>query len=88
VAYLKSLGADPVATAAATTAASASGAVRDLVTSDAVKTASGIALVYHGYRRTGSIFWALMYGLAGRTAPVVAVPVALAQGYGKRKECP
>ena len=59
----------------------------DLVHSDAVTTASGIALVYHGYKRTGSILWALLYGVAGKKVPAVAVPVALAQGFGKKKTC-
>jgi hypothetical protein len=59
--------------------------LRDTLTSDTVKTASGIALTYHGYRRTGSIFWALLYGLAGRSVPVIAVPLAAAQGFGKHK---
>lgn len=46
------------------------------------------AMMFHGYRRTGSIFWALAYGLAGYEAPIVAVPIALAQGFGKKKPCP
>lgn len=58
-----------------------------IVSSPAVKTASMAALTYHGYRRTGSILWALFYGLVGRTVPVVAVPIAAAQGFGKRKTC-
>ena len=51
------------------------------------KPIAGAALVYHGYRRTGSLFWAAIYGLAGYTAPIVAVPVALAQGFGTRRVC-
>jgi hypothetical protein len=62
--------------------------LRAIVTSEPVKTASAIALTYHGYKRTGSIVWALLYGLAGRTVPVAAVPIALAQGFGQRKACP
>jgi hypothetical protein len=58
------------------------------LSSDFVKTASSVALVYHGYKRTGSLIWALLYGLAGRMLPTVAVPVALAQGFGTRKPCP
>lgn len=61
--------------------------VAGVVGSPAVKTGSAILLTYHGYRRTGSILWALLYGLAGRTIPVVAVPIALGQGLGKRKIC-
>jgi hypothetical protein len=58
-----------------------------LISSPAVKTASAVALTYHGYRRTGSILWALFYGLVGRTVPVVAVPIAAAQGFGKKRTC-
>lgn len=60
----------------------------DIVHSPTVKTVSAIALTFHGYRRTGSLVWALVYGLAGRTVPVAAVPIALAQGFGERKPCP
>jgi len=59
----------------------------DMLDSSSVKTASAIALVYHGYRRTGSFIWAMLYGLAGRYEPAVAVPIAFAQGFGKKKEC-
>jgi len=62
--------------------------LRGALTSEPVKTAAAIALTYHGYRRTGSILWALLYGLAGRLVPVAAVPIALAQGYGQKKACP
>jgi hypothetical protein len=62
--------------------------LRGALTSEPVKTASAIALTYHGYRRTGSIVWALIYGLAGRLVPVAAVPISLAQGYGQKKSCP
>ena len=64
------------------------GATADLVHSEAVTTASAAALVYHGYKRTGSIVWALLYGLAGKKIPIVAVPVAVAQGFGQKKSCP
>ena len=84
--YIRTLGADTPAAVAKP--ASGNAAVRDLVDSDAVKTIASAALVYHGYRRTGSIFWALVYGLAGRTAPVVTTAVAVAQGFGERKTCP
>lgn len=55
------------------------------VSSPGVRLASSIALTYHGYARTGSIFWALIYGLAGRIVPVAAVPISLAQGFGQKK---
>ena len=59
--------------------------LRDRLSSETVSTASAIALTYHGYKRTGSILWALVYGLAGRAVPLVAVPVAVAQGFGTKK---
>lgn len=37
---------------------------------------------YHGYRRTESIGWAVAWALAGSLVPVIAVPVAFAQGFG------
>jgi hypothetical protein len=57
-----------------------------LVDSSTVKTAAGVALVYHGYKRTGSVLWALIYGALGRVSPLVTGAVAVAQGFGKRKE--
>ena len=75
--YTRTLGADDTPTSLAT-----------VVHSDSVKTGAAIALTFHGYRRTGSLIWALVYGLCGRIAPVVAVPVAFAQGFGERKPCP
>jgi hypothetical protein len=62
--------------------------LRDTINSEPVSTASAIALTYHGYKRTGSIVWALIYGALGKWKPVIAVPIALAQGYGERKPCP
>lgn len=69
-------------------APSAMEGIADVVDSDNVRYAAGAALVFHGYRRTGSIVMALLYGLAGKQIPVIAVPVALAQGFGKKKSCP
>jgi hypothetical protein len=60
--------------------------LRDQLDSPTVKTAAAVAMTYHGYKRTGSILWALLYGLAGKTVPLIAVPVAAAQGFGKKKE--
>lgn len=62
--------------------------LRDIVNSPSVSTGAAIALTYHGYKRTGSILWALVYGLAGKVFPIEALPIALAQGYGQKKSCP
>lgn len=70
----------------AAAAAPATPSISDALHSDTVKTVSAVALTYHGYRRAG-VFGAVMYGLAGRFVPLVAVPVAVAQGFGKKKVC-
>lgn len=46
----------------------------------------GGALAYHGYMRTRSIFWAIVYGVAGETVPLVAGVVALVQGFAQPEE--
>jgi hypothetical protein len=38
---------------------------------------------YHGYARNHSVGWALGWGFLGGLAPVVVIPIALAQGLGK-----
>ena len=45
-----------------------------------VGTAAG---AYHGYKRTGSTGWAIGWALAGGLFPIITIPVALAQGFGK-----
>ena len=53
--------------------------------------AAGLGLIgtalgaYHGYRRTRSLGWTLLWALAGGLFPIVTIPVALAQGYGEPK---
>lgn len=51
----------------------------------AVSVAAAGASAYHGYKRTGSVGWAFGWFLFGGALPIFAVPVALAQGYGKKK---
>ncbi len=44
------------------------------------------ASAYHGYKRSGgSIGWTLGWALLG-IIPVITIPVAIAQGFGKRKQ--
>lgn len=50
-----------------------------------IPTVSAAAMAYHGYRRTRSYGWAFAWALFGGMIPIVAVPVSLAQGFGKRK---
>lgn len=47
--------------------------------------ASTAALAYHGYKRNDSFGWALVWGLFGPLVWPITVPVAFAQGFGKRK---
>ena len=53
--------------------------------------ASGVAVAgtalgaYHGYKRTESLGWALGWALLGGMFPFITIPVALAQGFGRRE---
>ncbi len=40
---------------------------------------------YHGYKRTDSIGWAIGWGLLGGIFPFITLPIAYAQGFGKRE---
>lgn len=44
-----------------------------------------LAATYHGYKRSGSVGWALLWGVLGAAAPLVTNTVAVAQGFGKAK---
>lgn len=46
-------------------------------------TASAAICVVHGYRRTGSVGWALGWGLFGTLMPVIAPVLAIAEGFGE-----
>jgi len=48
-------------------------------------TVGAAAMAYHGYKRTGSVAWAAGWVLFGGFLPILAIPVALAQGFGKKK---
>lgn len=41
------------------------------------------ASAYHGYKRNGSVGWAVGWAFFGSVAPVLALPIALAQGFGE-----
>lgn len=41
------------------------------------------ACAYHGYRRNDSAGWAVGWAFFGSAAPILALPIALAQGFGK-----
>lgn len=40
---------------------------------------------YHGYMRNDSVGWAVVWALLGGIAPVIVIPVAIAQGIGDRR---
>ena len=42
---------------------------------------------YHGYKRNrGSVGWTIGWAAFSAIAPVIAIPVAIAQGFGKPKK--
>ena len=46
----------------------------------------GAALAtYHGYKRTGSPFWAAIWGAVGYEMPIITMAVALFVGFAKPK---
>jgi hypothetical protein len=58
----------------------------DFITTDNAKLAAGALCAFHGYRRSnGSILTALAWALLGKWKPLYVVPIALAQGVGRRK---
>ena len=46
--------------------------------------AGGALGLYHGWNRTHSTPWTVGWGFAGAIFPIVAVPIMLFQGFGKR----
>lgn len=48
-------------------------------------TVAAVAGVYHGYKRNDSVGWALGWGILAGAFPLVTIPIAVAQGFGKRK---
>lgn len=49
--------------------------------------ASSAACAYHGYKRNNeSIGWTLGWAFFGSALPILALPIALAQGFGKPKK--
>jgi hypothetical protein len=45
---------------------------------------AGPLCAYHGYKRNDSVGWGVVWFLLGAVFWPVAVPIALAQGYGER----
>jgi len=57
----------------------------EVLWSPTARAAGGIAMAYHGYKRTGSTLWALAWAVAGGITPPITSAIAVAQGFGKRK---
>jgi hypothetical protein len=51
----------------------------------AVGVVGGVLGAYHGYKRNNSVGWAIAWGLLGSIFPIITIPIAFAQGFGKRK---
>lgn len=53
---------------------------------NSVQSVAGMAVAgYHGWKRTGSIGWTAVWALAGNVAPLIAIGVAVVQGFAKHK---
>jgi hypothetical protein len=60
-------------------------AQQGLVAAYSILSIAGTALgAYHGYKRNDSVGWGIVWGLLGGAFPIIALPVAYAQGFGKR----
>jgi hypothetical protein len=64
------------------------GGISDIINNPVVMAAStvmSLAAAYHGYKRNQSVGWALAWGAAGAFTGPLALVIALAQGFGKKK---
>lgn len=59
--------------------------IDDAVHTGAGRTVAMAANAFHGYRRNGSIAWALAWAALGYAAPVITTVIATAQGFGHKK---
>jgi hypothetical protein len=50
-----------------------------------LSTVGGVLGAYHGYKRNSSVGWAFGWSVFGSLVPFLALPVAFAQGFGKKK---
>jgi len=59
-------------------------AVRTLKFVWAFASIAGTAVgAYHGYKRNDSVGWAIVWAFLGGLAPIIVIPVAVAQGFPK-----
>jgi len=71
----------PIAPAESSTALAPQSPMRQLAYLSGI--VASAALVYHGYKRSQSIGWALVWGILGGAFWPLAVPIAVAQGFGR-----
>lgn len=50
----------------------------------AASTAGAAIGAYHGFKRNDSVGWAIGWGVLGAMFPIFVIPIALAQGLGKK----
>jgi len=81
-AKMLALGADPTKLSAAITAAQPPPPTVPLWALLLHTAGMGVS-AYHGYRRTGSVGWALVWGLLGGTFPIIVPVIALAEGFAQ-----
>jgi len=58
-----------------------SGGAWDTFYDPTVRRLAGAAAAYHGYKRTNSVFWALVWAACGYAAPPWTAVIAVAQGF-------
>jgi hypothetical protein len=58
----------------------------DFLWSREARVIGGLAAAFHGYRRSNSVAWALVWSLLGVASPPITNVIAIAQGFGKRKK--
>lgn len=59
--------------------------IDDAIHSGTGRSVAMAANAYHGYKRNGSVLWALAWAALGYTAPVITTVIATAQGFGHKK---
>lgn len=58
---------------------------QSLIAAAEVLSLAGTAVgAYHGFKRNNSVGWAIGWAILGGLFPIIVIPVAFAQGIGKR----
>jgi hypothetical protein len=59
--------------------------VVDFAFSPLIKRGAALAMLYHGYSRTGSLFWGALWAAFGYAVPPAAGVIAYRQGFARKK---